>query len=127
MKIFNALLVSWICTFLVFYPAISHASEPEPFPIKEGEAAPFDGVLLRTADAATLLSNLEQQTARCQANIDLAVSTAVAAKQHEFCNPFSARVFLLCRASPQQPGRVADHRMSTQEADTGCFAAPIRR
>ena len=88
MKIFNTLLVSWICAFLVFYPAISHASEPEPFPIKEGEAAPFDGVLLRTADAATLLSNLEQQTARCQANIDLAVSTAVAAKQLQLdtCN-----------------------------------------
>ena len=56
MKIFNALIVSWLCVFLVFYPAISHASDPEPFPIKEGEAAPFDGVLLRTADAANLLA-----------------------------------------------------------------------
>ena len=88
MKLFNTLLVSWICAFLVFYPAISHASDPEPFPIKEGETAPFDGVLLRTTDAATLLSNLEQQNERCQANIDLAVSTAVAAKQLQLdtCN-----------------------------------------
>ena len=86
MKIFNTLIVSWLCVFLVFYPAVSHAADPVP--IKEGEPAPFDGVVLTTVDAAELLLTLEQQTARCQANIDLAVSTAVAAKQLELdtCN-----------------------------------------
>lgn len=83
MKLFNTLIVSWLCFFLVFYPAVAHANDADPFPIKEGEAAPFNGVLLRTADAANLLANLEQQEQRCQANIDIAVATAVAAKQLE--------------------------------------------
>ena len=84
MKFFNTLIVSWLCAFLVCYPAIAHANDTaEPYPIKEGEVAPFNGVLLRTADAATLLSNLEQQEERCQARIDLGVTTAVARKQLE--------------------------------------------
>ena len=88
MKFFNTLVVSWVCAFLVFYPAVAHAGDPDPFPIKEGEAAPFDGVLLRTTDAANLLSNLEQQNQRCQASIDFAVTTAVTAKQLQLdtCN-----------------------------------------
>ena len=71
---------------MVMYPAISHAGEPVP--INEGDPAPFTGVILTTADAAVLLANLDQQTSRCQANIDLAVATAVAAKQLELdtCN-----------------------------------------
>ncbi len=86
MRFFQTLLLVWICAFLVFNPTISYAADPVP--IKEGEAAPFDGVILTTEDAAILLANLEQQNVRCQANIDLAVVTAVAAKQLELdtCN-----------------------------------------
>ena len=86
MKFFNTVIVAWICAFLVMYPAVSHAGEPVP--INEGDPAPFTGVILTTEDAANLLANLEQQNARCQASIDLAVATAVAAKQLELdtCN-----------------------------------------
>ena len=86
MKIIQTIMCAWVCAFLILYPTISYADDPVP--IKEGEPAPFDGVLLKTEDAATLLANLEQQNARCQANIDLAVSTASAAKQLELdtCN-----------------------------------------
>ena len=86
MKIIQTIMCAWICAFLVFYPTLSYADDP--IPIKEGDPAPFDGVILTTADAAVLLANLEQQQARCQANIDLAVSTAIAAKQLELdtCN-----------------------------------------
>jgi len=86
MKFFNTVIVAWICAFLVMYPAISYADEPVP--INEGEPAPFTGVILTTEDAATLLANLEQQNERCQASIDLAVTTAVSAKQLELdtCN-----------------------------------------
>jgi hypothetical protein len=86
MKIIQTIMYAWICAFLIFYPTISYADDP--IPIKAGEPAPFDGVILRTEDAATLLVTLEQQTARCEANINLAVSTALAAKQLELdtCN-----------------------------------------
>lgn len=86
MKFLSTVVSAWICAFLVLHPTISYAGEP--IPIKEGEAAPFDGVILTTTDAATLLANLEQQNERCQANIDLAVATAIAAKQLELdtCN-----------------------------------------
>jgi len=79
-------MAAWISAFLIFYPTISYGAEP--IPIKEGDPAPFDGVILTTTDAAVLLANLEQQQTRCQANIDLAVSTALAAKQLELdtCN-----------------------------------------
>ena len=86
MKVFSTIITAWICAFLIFHPAISYAADPVP--IKEGEPAPFDGVILTTPDAAVLLANLEQQNVRCQASIDLAVSTAIAAKQLELdtCN-----------------------------------------
>jgi hypothetical protein len=86
MKVLSTLIVTWICIFLAIYPVISYAADPVP--IKEGEVAPFDGVIITTVEAAILLASLEQQTERCQANINLAVSTAVAAKQLELdtCN-----------------------------------------
>jgi len=86
MKVFSTIIAAWVCAFLILHPAISYAGDP--IPVKEGDPAPFDGVILTTADAAVLLANLEQQTARCQANIDLAVLTATAAKQLELdtCN-----------------------------------------
>tara|TARA_B100000519_G_scaffold200099_1_gene212571 strand:- start:650 stop:1096 length:447 start_codon:yes stop_codon:yes gene_type:complete len=86
MKIFQSLILAWVCAFLVLYPAVSYADDPVP--ITEGEPAPFTGVLLRTDDAARLLLNLEQQQEQCQAQIDFAVTTAVSAKQLELdtCN-----------------------------------------
>jgi hypothetical protein len=86
MKFLSTIVSAWICAFLILHPTISYAGEP--IPIQEGEVAPFDGVILTTADAAILLANLEQQNERCQASIDLAVATAVAAKQLELdtCN-----------------------------------------
>ena len=86
MKIFQHLMLAWICAFLVLHPAVSYADEPVP--INEGEPAPFDGVLLRTDHAAQLLLTLEQQQEACQAQIDFSVATAVNAKQLELdtCN-----------------------------------------
>ena len=86
MKIFQTIICAWICAFLILYPAIAHGADPVP--IKEGDPAPFDGVILTTEDAAVLLATLEQQQAQCQAQIDFAVSTAIAAKQLELntCN-----------------------------------------
>jgi len=86
MKVFSTILTAWICVFLILHPAISYAGDPVP--IKEGDPAPFDGVILTSPDAAILLATLEQQTQRCQASIDLAVLTAISAKQLELdtCN-----------------------------------------
>jgi hypothetical protein len=71
MKIMQTIMYAWICAFLILYPTISYADDP--IPIRAGEPAPFDGVILKTEDAAALLVTLEQQTARCDANINLAV------------------------------------------------------
>ena len=86
MKFLQTLILAWVCAFLVFYPVVSYAEEPTP--IKEGEPAPFDGVILTTENAAELLLTLEQQQTRCQARIDFAVTTATNAKQLELdtCN-----------------------------------------
>ena len=82
----TVIILAWVCAFLVFHPVISYADEPVP--IKEGEPAPFDGVILTTENAAELLLTLEQQQTRCQAQIDFAVTTATNAKQLELdtCN-----------------------------------------
>jgi len=86
MKVLQTIILAWVCTFLVLYPVTSYADEPVP--IKEGDPAPFDGVILTTTSAAELLLTLEQQQMRCQTQIDFAVATAINAKQLELdtCN-----------------------------------------
>lgn len=84
MKIFQTLLVAWICSFLVFYPVTSYANEPateEPTGVKEGDPVPFDGVLFPTVTAARLLADLEASEFRCNARVELAVAEAVNGKQ----------------------------------------------
>jgi len=84
MKIFQTILVAWVCSFLVFYPVTSYANEPateEPTGINEGDPAPFDGVLFPTITAARLLADLEANELRCNARVELAVTEAINEKQ----------------------------------------------
>lgn len=86
MKIFQHLVLAWVCAFLVLCPTLSYAEDP--LPISEGDPAPFTGVLLTTNDAARLLLTLEQQQSLCQVQINYAVTSAVSAKQLQLdtCN-----------------------------------------
>lgn len=84
MKIFQTILVTWVCSFLVFYPVTSYADEPvtqEPTGVKEGDPVPFSGVLFPTVTAARLLADLEASEQRCNARVELAVAGAVNGKQ----------------------------------------------
>ena len=74
-------LCGWVCFWLAFHPAICFADEPDPVPIKQGQAAPFNGILIPTLKAAEMTVKLEQSENLCLARIETAVATAINQKQ----------------------------------------------
>ena len=62
------ILISYILSFLVFYP-VAFADE-EITTLKKGDTAPFDGTLFNTEAAARLLIDLEFTQASCKVEID---------------------------------------------------------
>ena len=71
------LFCGWICFWLAFHPTISLAEEPGPAPLKQGQVAPFNGVLIPTLKAAEMTVKLEQADALCLTKTEAAVATAV--------------------------------------------------
>lgn len=79
--ILTNLFCSWVCFCLIFHPAIAFADEPNPAPLKKGQTAPFNGVLIPTLKAAEMTVRLEQADSFCTAKLDSAVASAVNQKQ----------------------------------------------
>ena len=77
---FRNVVCVWICLFLSFGQA-AFANPNEPTPIKQGEPAPFNGVLIPTLKAAEMTARLEQSESLCLARIDSSVASAVNQKQ----------------------------------------------
>lgn len=92
-KIFTNLLCAWICCWLVISPTISYAQDiaPEPAPLKQGEPAPFNGVLIPTVRAAEITAQLEQQEQLCSVRVDSGVATATNALNLRLNNCNSSR------------------------------------
>ena len=84
MKFLRNIALTCLTVALGFFPAGAHGDDPvveEPTGIKQGEVAPFAGVLFPTVTAAQLLADLEASTQRCEAATELAVSEAVNRQQ----------------------------------------------
>ena len=73
-------LCMWVCVCLAFGQA-ALANPAEPTPIKQGDPAPFNGVLIPTLKAAEMTARLEQSESLCIARVDSAVAAAVNQKQ----------------------------------------------
>ena len=86
-RLFTNVMCAWICCWLAFYPAVVHAqdSQPanveQPTPLQAGDAAPFNGVLIPTIQAAEMTARLEQQEAQCSLRVQTEVQRALSQKQ----------------------------------------------
>ena len=82
---------------MVFYPGIAHAQDSntptteQPTPLRTGESAPFNGVLIPTLQAAEMTARLEQQEAQCNLRVQTEVQRALSQKQLLLDNCNSAR------------------------------------
>ena len=77
---FRNVICVWVCLFLAF-GQIAFADPVDPTPIKQGDPAPFNGVLIPTLKAAEMTARLEQSESLCIARIESSVATAVNQKQ----------------------------------------------
>tara|TARA_B100000161_G_C33354419_1_gene326086 strand:- start:162 stop:614 length:453 start_codon:yes stop_codon:yes gene_type:complete len=75
----NAICV-WICLFLSV-GQVALANPNDPAPLKQGEPAPFNGVLIPTLKAAEMTARLEQSESLCLARVESSVASAVNQKQ----------------------------------------------
>ena len=81
---FKKILITYFCSFLVFYP-VSRADE-QVTTLEVGEVAPFTGTLFSTAAAARLLTDLEFTQQTCQLEIDRQLSFQKAEHQLQIDN-----------------------------------------
>ena len=77
---FRNVLCIWICSYLALSP-VALANPTDPTPIKQGDPAPFNGVLIPTLKAAEMTARLEQSESLCLARIESSVASAVNQKQ----------------------------------------------
>lgn len=66
-----------MCCWLALIPTVGLAEQPDPTPLRQGQVAPFSGVLIPTLKAAEMTVKLEQADSICATKADAAVATAV--------------------------------------------------
>ena len=96
-SILKQLICAWVCCWLAVNPTVSYAqdgSQPDPTPVKQGEPAPYSGVLFSTLKAAELTARLEAQQTLCEARVKKEVDLAVSAVQLKLDNCSSSRQVL---------------------------------
>ena len=71
---------TWICLYLAI-GQVALANPNDPTPVKQGDPAPFNGILIPTLKAAEMTARLEQSESLCLARIDSSVASAVNQKQ----------------------------------------------
>lgn len=75
----NAICV-WIC-FCLALGGSAFANPNDPTPVKQGDPAPFNGILIPTLKAAEMTARLEQSESLCLARVESAVAAAVNQKE----------------------------------------------
>ena len=71
--------ISLVLAFAIaMYPSVCYAEESSPVPVKQGEPAPFNGVLIPTLKAAEMTVRLQQADDMCKvktkSEVDLAIN-----------------------------------------------------
>ena len=98
-KILTNFMCAWVCLWLAMYPALTYAQDPptvpqdnsQPTPLRTGDSAPFNGVLIPTLKAAEMTARLEQQDRLCNIRVESEVATATNRSQLLLDNCNSSR------------------------------------